>query len=161
ASVTQTIQQPASVALIPMPRFNAILVAAPKGQLKYVIAEIERLDKPNSPASQMRPFPLKSVPASRVAALITSWYHQRYGPEGRNQHQIRIIAEDKTNSVLVQAAPADMTEIEMLIRHIDQSMPGPVNEIRIVTLHSAISDDLTAILTKAITDGIMTPSLTP
>src|SRR5262249_4224263 len=38
-------QQLASVAILPLPRFNSLLLAAPAGRMKDVIAEIKRIDK--------------------------------------------------------------------------------------------------------------------
>ena len=157
APITQTIVQPASIALIPMPRFNAILIAAPKAQLKYVIAEIKRLDKPNAPASRilaMTPVPAqRNTPSSRVATLITNFWATRWPGEAAAQHQIRVVSDDKNNAILVQAAPADMEQIGRLIKQIDANSPNSINELRIVTLRNALSDDLSALLQQAIANG--------
>ena len=158
-SLTQTVQQPASVGLLALPRFNAILVAAPTAQLKFVKEEIKKLDVPNSTVAAMTPFKLKTASASRVAALVTSIFNQRYGvDENANQHQIRIYAEDHTNTVFVQAAPTDMDEIKTLIEFIDGNISDVKHDFRIVPLKNALADDLAALLQKAITDGIVTPS---
>jgi type II secretion system protein D len=162
AQISQTQTPPASVALLALPRFNAILIAAPKSQIDNVKKEVERLDKPNSPEAQFVPFQLKTTSAARVTTLLNNFWNQRYGTsETAAQHQVRIFSEDKTNSVLVQAAPADMEEIARLIKHIDTTDSIAVNDIRIVHLNSAFSDDLAALLQKAINDGVMLPTTTP
>ncbi len=161
ASVTQTQTPPSSVALLALPRFNAILVACPGSQIDKVVDEIKRLDQKNPPIGQAKAFQLQNTPASRVATLLTNFYSQRFGPESTNQHQTRFLAEDKTNSVLVQAAPADMEDIAALIKHIDENDSKVPFEIRIVRLNNALSDDLTALLQAAIAASIVVPTQTP
>src|SRR5262249_13697522 len=115
-------QQQASVVLIPLPRLNAILVAAPGTRVKDVEQEIRRLDRPSAPAGQATPFQLKRAAAARVAAQITAFYAQRYGSETAAQNQVRITSDDNTNTVFVQAAPADLAEIRDLIWRIDNTV---------------------------------------
>jgi len=47
------------VVLLPLPRFNALLIAAPRARLKEGIQEIKRLDQPTSASAHAVAFPLK------------------------------------------------------------------------------------------------------
>src|SRR5262249_28118707 len=58
-AVSATTAQAASIVLLPIPRYNAILVAAPKGRLNQVLEEIGRLDAPITPKAGAVAFPLK------------------------------------------------------------------------------------------------------
>jgi len=140
-----------NLVLIPLPRQSAILVAASKARIDDVIKEIRRLDVPVAVESQAQPFVLKRAPANRVAQLISSFYQSRNPLEG-TQNLIRVTWDDATNTVFVQASPADMVEIRSLIGHMDTSAPGPTNDLKIIQLKSAVSDDLANIITRAIAD---------
>ena len=50
-----------SVVLLPLPRFNAILLAAPRARLKDVVTYIKLLDQQNSAIGRSVPFPLKKA----------------------------------------------------------------------------------------------------
>ncbi|MBX7102475.1 MAG: hypothetical protein K1X57_00235 [Gemmataceae bacterium] len=156
-----TAQDPASsVMLIPMPRFNAILVGAPESRIKDVLKEIERLDIPTAPQARAFAFPLRKASASRVAGQITNFYSTRYPNETDQNHQVRITHDDASNTVFVQASPADLAEIKDLIERIDTAVSSAVNELRIVPLRNALSDELSNILLQAITQGVVNPSST-
>src|SRR5262249_5414640 len=152
--------------LLPVPRFNAIFVAAPKARMNDVMRQIEQMDRKNALVAEL--IPIKSVPASRVAAQLNAFYATRYPPEaaaapgvavpgvaapgaqGSPFNQIRITADDHTNSVMVQAAPADMAEIRELIAKIDNNIPRATNVVRVVYLNNAVADDLANLIRQAL-----------
>ena len=154
-------QQAASVVLIPLPRFNAILLGAPKARIADMLAEIKRLDRPLTDSSKAVPFALKKASASRVATFLINLYNQRYPNETLAQNQIRITSEDSTNTVWVQAAPADLNEIRRLIDMIDTQVSAAVNELRIVPVKNALASDLATLIVQSISAGIVAPTTTP
>jgi type II secretory pathway component GspD/PulD (secretin) len=156
ASTTQSIA--ASVFLLPLPRFNAILMAAPRVRIPDVLREIKQLDKPSSAQGRATRFPLRKASASRVATLLTTFYSSRYPNETLLQNQIRITYDDSTNSVFVQAAPADLEEISGLIEVIDNTVSSAVNELRIVPLRNALASDMATLVVQSISAGIVAPT---
>jgi type II secretory pathway component GspD/PulD (secretin) len=157
-NITQT--QLASVVLLPYPRYNTILVAAPRARLDDVMTRIKELDKDNGPGAQAIPFPLKKAPAARVGTQINAFYATRY--PGDSTNQVRVTWDDATNTLFVQAAPADLLEIRELIERIDQTVSQAVNDIRIVTLRNGLADEVTSLLIQAIRQAITpTPFPTP
>jgi type II secretory pathway component GspD/PulD (secretin) len=153
-------QQAASVVLLPLPRFNAILLAAPQARVADVVKEIKRLDKPIAPAARAVPFPLKKASSARVAQLVTDFYAQRYPNEAAGQHQIRVTHEDSTNTVFVQAGPADLEEIRDLIARIDTTVSSAVNDVRIVYLRNGLATEISTLLSEAIAQGTIAPAPT-
>ena len=153
---TTTEEQLASVVLIPVPRLNALLIAAPESRIKEVVLEVKKLDVDNGPGGQATPFALKKAPASRVSTLLTNFYNQRYSESGEDQskHQIRITFDVATNTVFVQAAPADMAEIRDLIQYLDTDVSHAVNNLRIKRLKHAVAADVAALLQRAIGYGV-------
>ena len=61
--------QAASIVLLPLARFNSILVGAPKGRIKQILDEVKRLDVPIPAVGGAEKFP--SASAFRVAPLNT------------------------------------------------------------------------------------------
>jgi type II secretion system protein D len=152
----QMIEGLSSVVLLPFPRFNAILVAAPRARMEEVIKQIKGMDK--APAEVARPvaFPLKKVPASRVGTLIQNFYQTRYaGQETLAQNQIRITWDDGSNTLFVQAAPADLAEIKSLVEYLDTNPSASINELRIVPLKYGLADEVSNLILRAISLGIV------
>jgi type II secretion system protein D len=141
-----------SIIVMPIVRQNAILLAAPRSRVDYFQKEIERLDVRQADDARAVPFQLKRASAGRVANLIYSFFSTRYN-ETIAQHQIRLTYDDGTNTIFVQAAPADLMEIRGLIEHIDTITPGSMNEMRIVPLRSAVADDLALVISHAVTEN--------
>src|SRR5581483_6650817 len=102
---------------------------------------------------QAVPFPLKRASAARVAQLILSFYADRYPGETRTQHQIRVTYDETSNTVFVQASPTDLAEIRALVERIDNTASSAVNDLRVVLLKYATSDELTYLLSRAIMEG--------
>jgi len=146
-----------AVVLIPLPRFNGILVAATSERLEEVEADIQRMDQPNVPATQPVPFPLKRAAAAKVANTINNFFNDRYTPETRATHQIRVFSDDSSNTVFVQAAPADLAEITTLVDSLDTMESKALFDLRVVPLKNAVSDDMAAIILRAIAEGPITP----
>jgi general secretion pathway protein D len=147
-----------SLVLIPVPHLQAILVAAPKSRMNFIMKEIARFDVEHDPRAFPVPFVLQRAPASRVALTLLNFYAQRYPDPITNQNQVRITYDDNTNTVFVQAAPADLAEIKSLIERIDSPTVGPVSELRIVRLNAAVALELADLLTRAISEGVVFPT---
>lgn len=142
-----------SVFLLPIGRLNAILIAAPKARLDDIKREIDRLDVPTAADSKAVAFPLKNQSAARVASVVASFYANRFPEDATAANQIRITYDEHSNTIFVQAAPADLTEIRELIQRIDSTVSSAVSELRIIPLRNALADELAVVLTRAISEG--------
>jgi len=150
-------QNLSSVVLLPLPRLNSILMAAPKARVKDIIEKIVGLDRPLSALTRATPFALKRAAARQVATQLTTYYATRYPGELQTQHEIRFTYDDASNTLFVQAAPADMAEIRDFIMWVDNNETRAINDLRVVPLKNAVSDDLAALVTKSITEGVVLP----
>lgn len=134
------------VAITPMEKPNALLligwgeaVAAAKGL-------IQELDQPTSPDRDMRIFTLRNAGTAEVLAPLQSAL-SRTGGMGP---QATVTANPRTNSLIVYAAPRDMTEIERLIEHLDAETSGTVNKGRMVRLKNSLATNVAQTITSAI-----------
>ncbi len=150
----QTQGQVASVALLPVPRFNAIFVATSKARIEDVVKEIQALDGPTT--AQSTEIKLKRASAPRIAQFLQVWFAQRFPGE---TNQVRITYDISTNALFVLAAPAELAEVKRMVERIDTATSAAVNDIRIVPVHNALSDDLARLLTEAIALGVAQPTV--
>jgi type II secretory pathway component GspD/PulD (secretin) len=156
-----TTQVAPSVAFLAVPRLNAIFVAAPRGRMKEVIDQIKVLDVKPALESHANPFKLERASAQRVGQLIQNFWAVRYPGETSAQHQIRVTWDTSSNQVFVQAAPGDLSEIKALIEHLDRDESKALNQLEIVPLHNAFSDNVATLLVQAISQSVASPTVPP
>lgn len=154
------IQQPANMLMIPLPRTNSILVAAARARIPEIRKEIDKLDVPSLTSGRATPFQLKKAAAQTVANFITQLYQQRFPNEATTQNQVRVTFDASTNTVFVQAAPADLDEIKDLIDRLDSTVSAAINDLRIIKLRNALADELSNTIIQSITQGVAAPSTT-
>jgi type II secretion system protein D len=155
------IQQPNNLMMIPLPRFNAIMVVAARDRVPEIKREIDKLDTPTAANARPTAFPLKKASAQTVANFLTQLYQTRYPSEPTTQNQVRITSDSSTNTVFVQASPGDMQEIKGLIDQLDSSVSAAVNDVRVLKLRNALADEMTNTIMTAISQGVVAPTTTP
>src|SRR5262249_54833288 len=131
-----------------------IMVAAPRSRIKEVIATIKKFDVEHPSTARLTPFQLKRANASRVSQQITSFYATRYPDENQAQNQIRVTFDDASNTVYVQAAPADLQEIAELIDLLDGLKPAGDRELRIVRLRYALPEEISQLILVAVSQAL-------
>ena len=146
------VRQTKPVNVVPVGRPNAILIIAPGSVMPSVLDLAEQLDQPVTPGSEVEVFPLKSAVSSQVAALIEEFYEDRPGLAT----QVRVVDDVRTNSVVVNASPAELEEVARLVRQIDRDRARSVNQVKLVPLEYALADELAEFLTLAI-QSILNP----
>jgi type II secretory pathway component GspD/PulD (secretin) len=157
AQTTSTAAVPSNIVLLPQQRLGGILVAASKARMPDIKKQIQMLDQRYSDVAHVKPYPLKRAVASRVGTSLTLFYNTKFtkdAPPATNQ--IRITWDDGTNTVFVQAPPADLEEFDRIINYIDTNVPGPLALIQVVPLHNAVATDLASLLQVAIANGVLT-----
>jgi type II secretory pathway component GspD/PulD (secretin) len=146
-----------NVYCVAMPRFNALLIAGPKGRFADIIKEVEKQDQPNDPSVAVKAIQLKKASAQVIALQLRQLYSQRFPSEGPPNHQFRINFDLASNSILVTAAPADMKDIEDLIKQLDTMTSQALNDLRIFALRNAFADELASVLIQALTSNVVNP----
>src|SRR5205807_1850789 len=101
--------------VFPVPRLNSILLGVPKSRREDILKEIKRLDQDTNPQMVPKKYQLKRASAQIVAAQIQNFFNQRYPNQPLNLDQTRVFFDASSNTVMVQAAPADQKDIAELI----------------------------------------------
>ncbi|MEX0717253.1 MAG: secretin N-terminal domain-containing protein [Planctomycetaceae bacterium] len=138
-------------AIIPVVKPNAILVLANANDLRTIDALIVELDVPVDPQTQFEVYPLKHAPATQVATTLQTMYPDQAPVAGAGLRPlVRVVADGRTNSVIVQAAPRDLADIGLVIRRIDRDSSDAVTRMRIFPLKNAAAAELAPVITEAI-----------
>ena len=153
----QRAQTLGSLLLFPLPRFNSILLGVPKSREDDIIKEIRKLDVPNSPQMKPTAYPLKRSAAQIAATQVQNFFNQRYPGEQLAQNQIRVTFDVQSNTIFVQASPADQRDIAELIKFLDTRTSEAVNEVKVIRLRNALSDELAQVLITTLTSNVLSP----
>lgn len=134
---------------------NAILILAPQNAIDSVVELAEQLDAPQPPGNEVEVFFLRNAIASQVVTLLEGFYEDRPGLGT----SIRVVADGRTNSVVVNASPKELAEVSRLVRKIDSERSHARAQVRVVPLKNALADDLAEFLNSVI-QGVVNPAQT-
>ncbi len=140
----------AQIAVIPVVTPNAVLILAPANALESVLQLTEELDKEVDPQHQVEVFPLEFAIASQVVTTIEDFYPTDATARPGLSARIRISADTRTNSVIVQAQPRDMEEVRSVLKKIDRDEAGSAVQAKIIKLKSANAEELATFLQGAL-----------
>ena len=147
-----------TVTITPLVKPNALLLIGRKEAIAPVVNLIRRLDQPTSPDVQTRVFPLKHLPVIDAERTVRSLFTLRpgYGPDPKTGlgGKVQVIADFRSNSLIVQAGPRDLTEVEDLLTRLDVPDGPANNEVRVFKLRNSLAEDLAPILQEAITGEV-------
>jgi general secretion pathway protein D len=135
-----------TAAFLPVVQPNSLLIISPAIELESILALADELDRRTDPESEFKVFSLRNAIASQVAASIETFYADRPGLGTR----IRVLADARTNAIVVQGRANDLEEIAALVEKFDTDAPGAVHRVEIVELKHATAETLAEIINTAI-----------
>jgi type II secretory pathway component GspD/PulD (secretin) len=134
---------------------NALLLIGRTEAISGLKELIEKIDQPVAASSRLRVFRLQNASAVDAEQTIRDFFTDRpaagddlrpgLGP------RVRVLADYRTNSLIVSASPRDMVEVTRLINDLDVQEISAQSEIKIFPLNNAIAEDLAPVLQSAIT----------
>jgi general secretion pathway protein D len=139
---------------VPMGRPNAILLLGSPNPVEKAQEILEQLDSPTAAQStQFEVFRLKHAKAEAAQAVVESLFmgdDNAGGVAGTFGPKALVIAELRTNALIVRAAPADMAEVRALINELDAPGGEAVNELRVFKLRHSLASTLAPVLQRAV-----------
>ncbi len=153
------------VSITPLVKPNALLLIGREESVASALELVKRLDQPVDPQKQFEIFRLRHASATEVQTLITQFYQQRgtdgaqAGGQGAGQVppglSTRVIAtaDYRTNSLIVQASPRDLAEVNALIQRMDDPTSAAENELRVVPLKNTLAEEMQQVLQNALTSA--------
>ena len=137
---------------------NALLLIGREEAIKTVLELVQKLDEPIADTDRLRVFRLQHASALDAETTIRDFFTDRPGTGDEVRPgigiRVRVIADYRTNSLIVSASPRDMMEVTRLVNQIDVQEVTARNELKIFPLNNARAEDLAPIIQSAITgDG--------
>ncbi len=149
--------RPGTANLTALGKPNAILVIGWGDAMKATLDLIKKLDQPVEGSTQLRVFPLKHAPAVAVQKTVEDFFAKR----GALGAKVTVAADARTNSLIVQADPNDLGEVEALLAKIDTGQSAVQNELRVFRLKNTLANDLGPVLQNAIGGGSSAAAASP
>ena len=143
-----------SVAIIPITKPNSLMIIAPGTEMDNILALADELDQTVDPDEEFQVFGLKSAIATEVETLVTEFYKDRRSLGAK----VLVIADTRSNSLIVRARARDLEEIQALIRQLDRDGSKAVSMVKIFALKNAVATEMAAVITSAIQSVLSPPS---
>lgn len=138
---------------------NSLLLIGRPENIAAIKELIIKLDQPLDPNNQLRVFRLVNSSAVDAETLVRNFFSETTPGQAAPANtsaltigtRIKVVADYRTNSLIVQASPRDIAEVAKLILEIDVESTPAENEIRVFPIKNAVAADLQPILQSAIT----------
>jgi general secretion pathway protein D len=154
-------QRIGDVSITPLGKPNALLLVGRAENVRMAKELIQQLDQPVAPTTRFEVFPLKHASADDAKKLIDNFLQQNQPAQGAGQGpttqeaptlaaRAMVVADYRTNSLIVSAGPRDIAEIAALVARIDAPSGEAVDQVRVFTLRNAVASELASVLRDAI-----------
>ncbi|MEM8943949.1 MAG: secretin N-terminal domain-containing protein [Planctomycetota bacterium] len=143
-----------SVGIYPLSRPNSILLIALPTTMQRAKETLAKLDRPGKEATQFETFSLKHATADTARSIVENLFSaEQTDAEGTASlaPKAEVIADTRTNSLIVRASPRDLDEVRELVQKIDQIGSQSANELRVVRLQNTVAENLEDVLQDAFT----------
>jgi type II secretion system protein D len=137
--------------VIPLAKPNALLLIGWGEAVKALKELAEKLDQPVTADTQFLVFRLKHATATAVQEAIETFFD---GRDAQLAPQIQSTVDQRTNSLIVHAAPRDLDEISQLVESLDVPQGETVHQTRVFEIRNSLADDIAQTLQDAITGPI-------
>jgi len=135
-----------AVSITALVKPNALLLIGRPENVGRVIELVQKLDRPVAPHTQFRVFRLRYAAAATAQATVEQFFAEREGLGPR----VLVVADFRSNSLIVQAGPRDLEEVAAVVQRLDTPVSRAVNELRVFQLQNSLAEDIAPILQQAI-----------
>jgi type II secretion system protein D len=143
---------PPSVNVIPVVQPNAILILAPATAMEAIIGLATALDAPSDPAAEVEFIRLRNAIATQAVEQLNDFYEDRPGLGT----SVRAVADPRTNTVIVQARPRELSEVRRFLKGIDRDSVAASMLAQSFPLRHASATELAEFLSTTI-QNILNP----
>ncbi len=134
---------------------NSLLLIGREEAVLSLLELIRKIDQPIEASSRLRVFRLQNASAVDAETTISDFFVDRPGsnddPRPGLGPRVRVLADYRTNSLIVSAAPRDMAEVTRLVNELDVKEVTAKQELKVFTLTNASAETLAETLQAAIT----------
>lgn len=123
-------------------RNNTVLISDRAGNVERLMQLIRRMDTASDAAVEV--IPLRHASAAEVARTLTT-LESGGAPAGVSPSGIKLIADERTNSILLSGDRANRLRLRTLVAHLDTPLDGGENT-QVIYLSYAKAEELVTIL---------------
>ena len=125
---------------------NVLIISDRADNVRRLIRIINRIDV--ATASDIEVFPLKHASATELVRILETLRRQekRSEPKGGIGEGPVLVADERTNSILISGDKADRLSIRAIVSHLDTPLETTGNT-HVIYLHYAQAEDLVPVLT--------------
>jgi len=150
---------PGSVRFIPMTSPNAIMLIGWGDAMDTAKELLQTLDKPTvTEHSRLHFFKPKHISATQARTTLASTFPPPTGTSGF-MARIQLFADQRSNTLIVQAAPNELAEVKRVLEEIDVATSSVKMRVSRIILKNTLAPDLQQTLTQVISgstpDNIM------
>lgn len=151
------------VTIRPLVKPNALLLIGRPDSVETVKGLIDKLDQATAPETQFEVFRLKHISAVDAQTTVQNFFVDRLGQTQQLGAQaatgtarpglgtrVNVVADYRSNTLIVQASPVDMREVRRMIVQLDIESPEASNELKIFRLKNALASDVGPVLQDAL-----------
>lgn len=139
-----------SVTMLPLIKPNTILIVGKQESIDTAKELIAKLDKEVAPDSEFLIIRLKNASSDTLQTQITQFYSNRTVSGQGLETQVTIASDSRTNSLIVQGNPRDLTEVAAMVRQLDSPGSDAENTVKTFPLKNAMASELATTLQNAI-----------
>ena len=129
---------------------NSLILVGSVQNLAVVEELLGQLDtEASAPGSVVRVYPLENASASRLGPLIVQLFDQQFAAKTiREEDRVRVIPDERLNSIVVSTSARSFAVVEELLRQLDRTVAPDIREIRTIELKHASAPRLAAVLQR-------------
>ncbi|MFM1821871.1 MAG: hypothetical protein RI967_137 [Planctomycetota bacterium] len=129
---------------------NALVLVGSTQNLEIVTELVAQLDtEAAAPGALVRVYPLENASASRVGPQLVQLFEQQFAAKAiRAEDRVRVIPDERLNSIVVSTSPRSFAVLETLLESLDRAVAPEFREIRLLDLANASAPRLAAILQR-------------
>lgn len=146
-----------TVNVTPLGKPNSLLLIGRPENVQMAVELAKKLDQPVEAATRFEVFPLKHAAAEQAAELVNNFLGERADMENDDTPTLipkaLVVADVRSNSLVVSAGPRDIAEIRELLAKIDVGTAAAVDEVRVFPLRNTLATELETVLETAINPG--------
>ncbi len=144
-----------SLSITALGKPNSLLLVGRPENVQTAIDLVKRIDVPVEPTTRFEVFPLQHAVAGDAKQIIDAFLTEQDQGDGDAPTtalapQALVVADFRTNSLLVNAGPRDLAEIAALVKRIDIDRGVAIDEVRVFSLKNTLATELADVLRTAV-----------
>ena len=122
---------------------NALIVSDYADNLAQILKALKDLD--NEDSSKVEVIPIKDGSVDEIVPLLEAMAPMQIGENKKGRNRLRVLADERSNSIVVRGDKKDREEIRSLVETLDQKTTNH-NSIQMIRLHYADAKEIAPLL---------------